>query len=135
MPSERISIYWVYWVKFSLCKVSHLDVKKATAVNFRRAFNNYVDTLMLFFDHLPTSSWTFFTLNVDKDRYFCATYQLYLFHVVIECPLAYIKHHLTRQAVTLRYKLSTMCLEGTETNSIAVMEIQPKNTKKNSYHY
>ena len=31
----------------------------------------------------------------------------------------------TRQAVTLRYKLSTMCLEDTKTKSITVMEIQP----------
>ena len=34
------------------------------------SFNNYVDKIVSFFDHLPTSTWTFFTLNVDKNGYF-----------------------------------------------------------------
>ena len=50
------------------------------------SFNNYVDMILPFFDHLPTSTWTFFTLNVDKNGDFCTTYPPHLVHVVIERP-------------------------------------------------
>ena len=33
------------------------------------AFNNYVDRILPFFDHLSTTlTWTFFTMKVDKGR-------------------------------------------------------------------
>ena len=31
------------------------------------SFNNYVDMFLPFFDHLPTSKWTCFTLNMDTN--------------------------------------------------------------------
>ena len=34
----------------------------------------------------PTSTWTFLTLNMDKNWHFWTTYQLPFVHVVIECP-------------------------------------------------
>ena len=37
-----------------------------------------------FFDHLATSTWTFLTLNVDKNMHFWTNYPPYLAHVVIE---------------------------------------------------
>ena len=36
---------------------------------------------------LPTSTWTFFTLNVDKNRHFLNHLPPLLVNVVIECPL------------------------------------------------
>ena len=42
---------------------------------------------MSFFDLLPTSTWTFLTLNLAKNRHFWTTYPPLLVHVVIECPL------------------------------------------------
>ena len=30
------------------------------------SFNNYVDMILPFFDHLPTSTWTFFNLNYGQ---------------------------------------------------------------------
>ena len=37
--------------------------------------------------YLPTSTWTFFTLNVDKKKHFLTTYPPHLVHVVFERPL------------------------------------------------
>ena len=34
------------------------------------SFNNYVDMILLFFDHLPTSTWTCFTLKWTKMEIF-----------------------------------------------------------------
>ena len=50
------------------------------------SFNNYVDMILPFFDHLPTSTWTFFTLNVDQSWHFLTTYPPHLVHVVFERP-------------------------------------------------
>ena len=53
-------------------------------------FNNYVDKILTLFDYLPTylptSTWTFFTLNVDKKKHFLTTYPPHLVHVVFERP-------------------------------------------------
>ena len=49
-------------------------------------FIDYEDTILLFFDHLPTSAWTFLALNVDKNRVFWITYPPLLVHLVIEGP-------------------------------------------------
>ena len=62
-------------------------------------FNDYVDTILAFFDHLPTFTWTFVTLTVDKIDIFWTTYPPLLVHVVIECPpgaghgRGYDEHH------------------------------------------
>ena len=50
-------------------------------------FKNYVDKILTIYDYLPTSTWTFFTLNVDKKKHFLATYPPHLVHVVFERPL------------------------------------------------
>ena len=52
----------------------------------RGPFNNYVEKILAFFDYLPTSTWTFFTLNVDKKKHFLITYPPHLVHVVFEPP-------------------------------------------------
>ena len=44
--------------------------------------------ILTFFDHLPTSTWNFFTLNVDKNGGFWTTYPPHLVLVVIERPLS-----------------------------------------------
>ena len=49
-------------------------------------FKNYVDKILTIFDYIPTSLWTFFTLNVDKNKHFLTTYPLHLVHVVFEQP-------------------------------------------------
>ena len=49
-------------------------------------FKSYVDKILTIFDYLPTSTWTFFTLNVDKKKHFLTTYLPHLFHVVFERP-------------------------------------------------
>ena len=49
-------------------------------------FKNYVDKILTIFDYLPTSTWTFFTLNVDKKKHFLTTYPPHLVHVVFERP-------------------------------------------------
>ena len=36
----------------------------------KEAFNNYVDIISPFFDHLPSSRWTVFTLHVDNNEHF-----------------------------------------------------------------
>ena len=43
--------------------------KAAQCIVDQVSFNNYVDIILPFFDHLPTSTWTFFTLNVEKWRF------------------------------------------------------------------
>ena len=37
-------------------------------------FNNYVAKIVVFFDHLPISTWTFFTMSLVKNGYFWTTY-------------------------------------------------------------
>ena len=32
--------------------------------------SRYVDIILSFFDHLPSYTWTFFAVNVDKNRHF-----------------------------------------------------------------
>ena len=44
------------------------------------SFNNYVDIILLFDDHLPTSAWTFCTLRVEKEDHLPP----HLVHVVFE---------------------------------------------------
>ena len=46
---------------------------------------NYVDKI---YDYLPTLSWTFFTLNVDKNMHFLTTQPPHLVHVFFERPLS-----------------------------------------------
>ena len=50
-------------------------------------FNDYVDTILSFFDHLLTSTWTLLTLGVDKNKHFWTTYPPLPFLVVIERSL------------------------------------------------
>ena len=54
----------------------------------RRSFKNYVDKILTIFDYQPTLTWTFFTLNVEKKKYFLTTYPPYLVHIVFERPPA-----------------------------------------------
>jgi hypothetical protein len=49
-------------------------------------FNDYVDTVLPFFDHIPISTWTFLTLNVDNNRTFWTAYPPLIVHVVIDRP-------------------------------------------------
>ena len=49
-------------------------------------FKNYMDKILTIFDYLPTSTWIFFTLNVDKKKHFLTTYPPHLVHVVFEWP-------------------------------------------------
>jgi hypothetical protein len=51
------------------------------------SFFNYVDKILVFFDHLPTITWKLFTLNLDKNGHFWITCQPHLVHVVNERPL------------------------------------------------
>ena len=50
------------------------------------SFNNYLDIILLFFDHLSTFAWTLFILNVDKKGQFWTTYPSHLVHLVFERP-------------------------------------------------
>ena len=43
--------------------------------------------ILPFFDHLPTSMWTFITLNVDQNGHFLTTYPPHLVHVFFDRPL------------------------------------------------
>ena len=64
---------------------------------YRGAFNDYVDKIWSFFDHiLPTSMWTFLTLNGDKNRDFLDHLLPLLVHVVIEGPLNLTKDLIIR---------------------------------------
>ena len=58
-------------------------------------FKSYVDKILTIFDYLPTSTWTFFTLNVDKKKHFLITYPPHLVQVVFVRPLSisnYLHH-------------------------------------------
>ena len=57
-----------------------MNCQKAT----KRSFNNYVDIISHFVDHLSIFTWTFFTLNVDKKKHFLTTYPPHLVQVVFE---------------------------------------------------
>ena len=46
-----------------------------------------MDKILTIFDYLPISTWTFFTLNVDKKKHYLTPYPPHLFHVVFEWPL------------------------------------------------
>ena len=56
------------------------DRQKYKAANSARApategaFNDYVDTILSFFDHLPTSEWTLNPHNVGNNWHFLTTY-------------------------------------------------------------
>ena len=58
--------------------------------------NTYNHLRGLFFDHLPTSTWTFFTLNVDQNWPFLTTYPS---HLVFERPL--IPSYTEKMALTI----------------------------------
>ena len=59
--------------------------------SYKGSFNNYVDIILPFFEHLSTSMVTFFILNVDNNWHFLITYHPpHLFHVVFERPLFHI---------------------------------------------
>ena len=47
----------------------------------------YVDIISPSFDHILTSTWTFFTLSMDKNRQYLTTYPPHLIHIVFEGPL------------------------------------------------
>ena len=71
-----------------LYAVIYKTQKSKTKVLPWGAFNDYVDTILPFFDHHPppTSTRTFLTLNVAKNRDFLDHLPPLLVHVVIECP-------------------------------------------------
>ena len=50
----------------------------------KRTFNDYVDIILSIFDHIPTVTWTFLTLNTDKNMHFGTIYPPLLVYVVIE---------------------------------------------------
>ena len=52
----------------------------------RGSFNNYVDIIFTFFDRLPTSTWTIFNQNVDKNRCLLTTYPPQSVNVIFEWP-------------------------------------------------
>ena len=57
--------------------------------SIKGSFNKYVLMTLPFFDHLSTSMWAFFILNVDKNGHFIfwTTYPPHFVHVVIERTL------------------------------------------------
>ena len=57
------------------------------------AFSNYVDIIMPFSVHIPTSPWTAFTST--KMGVIWTNYPHHLVHVVIECPLNWILLNIT----------------------------------------
>ena len=70
------SLYRIYFIS--------LDQKNFFTLFGWGSFNNYVDIILPFFDPLPTSTWTFFTLNVDQNWHFSTNYPPHLVHVVFE---------------------------------------------------
>ena len=79
----QCTLGWAQW------NLRRFEFKFDDIVDFphRGPFNNYVDKILTFFDHLPISTWTSFTLNVDKMKQFLTTYPPHLVHVVFEWPL------------------------------------------------
>ena len=70
-------------------KRHYRDVESGVIHILRKGpFKNYMDKILTIFDYLPTSPRTFFTLNVDKKKYFLTTYQPHLVYVVFERPLS-----------------------------------------------
>ena len=55
------------------------------------AFNDYVDTMLLFFDHHLPLPGHFLTPKVDKNMLFLTTDHPFLVNVVIERPLLHLK--------------------------------------------
>ena len=64
-----------------ICNIFRLGVRReklwhgirdGSTISHLGSFNNYVDNTLSHFCHLPTSRWTFFYLNLDKNRY-CLT--------------------------------------------------------------
>jgi hypothetical protein len=66
------------------------------------SFNNYVDMIKPFFDHLPTSTWAGFTLNVEKNWHFWTTYPPHHVHIVIEQSLT-VQRELTNWGIFCKY--------------------------------
>ena len=68
------------------------DRQKYKAANSARApategaFNDYVVTILSFFDHLPTSEWTLNPHNVGNNWHFLTTYPSHLVHLIFERP-------------------------------------------------
>ena len=52
--------------------------------NNKGPFNDYAGITLPFFDHVPTSTFTILTLNMDKNWYFLTTYPPFPVHVVKE---------------------------------------------------
>ena len=76
-----MQLFWsATWVDLSIWKDKHFLILP------KGPFKNYVDKILTIFDYLPTSTWTFFTLNVDKKKHFLTTYPPHLVHVVFERP-------------------------------------------------
>ena len=91
----------------------------------RGSFNNYVDIFLLFFDQLPTSTRTFFTLNVGKKGYFWTTYLPDIVHVVFGRPLVWLKIALqaSNGPIVHGEKLSNIMSSSCKINEIISVEI------------
>jgi hypothetical protein len=109
-PTTQLQLLWlnygsmtgwsVYVCACALVVITKEPIENRAPSNFlgsdidtashRGPFNDYVDKILHFFDHLPTSNWAILTLNVDKNRHFrldSLTYPPHLVRVVIERPL------------------------------------------------
>ena len=78
--SSALKPYFVFLI------ITYLLKYISATTYIKGSFNNYVDMILPFFDHLPTCTWTFITLNVDQNWHILTTYPPHLVHVVIECP-------------------------------------------------
>ena len=81
--------------------VSRLILPKESFKNPKGPFKNYLNKILTMFDYLPTSKWSFFTLNVDKKKHFLASYPPHLVHVVFERPLGLFAKLWSTEAITL----------------------------------
>ena len=87
--NKLLTIFWPIMLPYSnhlRVQVMHLLINIFTGSPYWGPFKNYVDKILTIFDYLPTSTWTFFTLNVDKKKHFLTTYPPHLVHVVFERP-------------------------------------------------
>ena len=65
------------------------------------SFTNYVDNILVFFDHLPPCVDNLYVMNVDKNGHFKTTYLPRLINVVCERPL-YVFAKSTRYFLRVR---------------------------------
>ena len=77
---------WVIFLSSSYVPLTKIPPPFRT----KESFNNYVDNILLFFDHLPTSKWILFNLNLDKNINFFTTFLPHFVQVVFERPLSSI---------------------------------------------